>query len=245
MSATKLEELRLDAEELKKLLALATRQKVKDILSLDLRKVETDIIRLQEQMTKENEQNKASNSASAPIVSGGARCYDVKIMNYAWDQSDKFVKIFVTLKNVHSIPSDNISCEFKERSMALRVNGLEGRNHHLSILNLLEKINVEKSYWKVKNDNVIVYLVKSNSGQKWSHLTGGEKQVTDKKPPKYEPSDDPSSSIMGLLKQMYDDGDDEMKRTIAKAWASNQDKKTSVDMPGMPGMPSMPGMPGF
>ena len=72
-------------------------------------------------------------------------------------------------------------------------------------------------------------MAKVKIGQQWSHLTGVEKQTTDKKTPKYEPSDDPSSSIMGLLKQMYDDGDDDMKRTIAKAWASNQDKKPTLD----------------
>ncbi|KAK3907478.1 Calcyclin-binding protein [Frankliniella fusca] len=236
MTAARLEEMRLDAEELKSLLSSATRQKVKDLLSLDIRKVETDIIRLQEQLSKETEQNKASSSAPTPVTSTGGRCYDVKIMNYAWDQSDKFVKIFVTLKNVHTIPAENVSCDFKDRSMELHVNGLENRNHHLPILNLLEEIDVEKSYWKVKTDNVIVFMAKSKIGEKWSHITGVEKKVTEKKTPKYEPSDDPSSSIMGLLKQMYEDGDDEMKRTIAKAWSSNQDKKSTLD--DMPSMPS-------
>ncbi|XP_034235203.1 calcyclin-binding protein [Thrips palmi] len=230
MSVTKMEELRLDAEELKQLLSKATRQRVKDALSLDLRKLETEIIRIQEQISKENEESKAGSSTQTSIVASGARCYDVKITNYAWDQSEKFVKIFVTLKNIHTIPAENVTCDFKNRSMELRVNALENRNHHLPIVNLLEEINVEKSYFKVKNDNVIVYLAKSKVGESWSHLTGGEKKVTEKKPPpKYEPSDDPSSSIMGLLKQMYDDGDDEMKRTIAKAWASNQDQKSTVN----------------
>ncbi|KAE8749234.1 hypothetical protein FOCC_FOCC004141 [Frankliniella occidentalis] len=240
MTAAKLEEMRLDAEELKAFLSTATRQKVKDLLSLDIRKVETDIIRLQEQLSKESDQSKPSSSSSAPVASASGRCYDVKITNYAWDQSDKFVKIFVTLKNVHTLPADNISCDFKDRSMELHVNALESRNHHLPILNLLEDIDAEKSYWKVKNDNVIIYLVKSKYAQKWSHLTGVEKKVTEKKAPKYEPSPDgdPSSSIMGLLKQMYEDGDDEMKRTIAKAWSSNQDKKTTIDDMPMPSMPS-------
>lgn len=35
---------------------------------------------------------------------------------------------------------------------------------------------------------------------------------------------DPSAGVMNLLKQMYDDGDDEMKRTIAKAWTESRDK---------------------
>lgn len=237
MSATRLEELRCDAEELKQLHSLAVRQRVKDALSLDLRKLETEIIRIQEQIAKEKEENKAGSSSQSTIVASGTRCYDVKITNYAWDQSDKFVKIFVTLKNIHTLPAENVSCNFKNRSMELRVNALENRNHLLPIVNLLEEINVEKSYHKVKNDNVIVYLAKSQVGETWSHLTGAEKKVTEKKPPKYEPSatEDPSSSIMGLLKSMYDDGDDEMKRTIAKAWASNQDQKSTIpDMPPRP-----------
>ena len=39
--------------------------------------------------------------------------------------------------------------------------------------------------------------------------------------------EDPSAGIMNLMKKMYDDGDDDMKRTIAKAWTESQDKKAS------------------
>lgn len=31
---------------------------------------------------------------------------------------------------------------------------------------------------------------------------------------------------MNLMKQMYEEGDDEMKRTIAKAWTEARDKKS-------------------
>lgn len=30
----------------------------------------------------------------------------------AWDQSDKFLKIYVTLNGVHTLPKENIQCEF-------------------------------------------------------------------------------------------------------------------------------------
>lgn len=30
---------------------------------------------------------------------------------------------------------------------------------------------------------------------------------------------------MKLMKQMYDDGDDDMKRTIAKSWHESQEKR--------------------
>ena len=35
---------------------------------------------------------------------------------------------------------------------------------------------------------------------------------------------------MGMLKQMYDEGDDEMKRTLAKAWTESREKKGAGDM---------------
>ena len=46
------------------------------------------------------------------------------------------------------------------------------------------------------------------------------------KPPKVDKDEgDPSQGLMKLMKQMYDEGDDEMKRTIAKAWHESQEKR--------------------
>lgn len=36
---------------------------------------------------------------------------------------------------------------------------------------------------------------------------------------------DPSDGLMSMLKKIYDEGDDEMKRTINKAWSESQEKK--------------------
>ena len=45
------------------------------------------------------------------------------------------------------------------------------------------------------------------------------------KPPKMEKDDqDPGAGLMNIMKQMYNDGDDEMKRTISKAWHESQEK---------------------
>ena len=38
-------------------------------------------------------------------------------------------------------------------------------------------------------------------------------------------NDDPSSGLMNIMKKMYDTGDPEMKRMIAKAWTEGQEKK--------------------
>ena len=48
--------------------------------------------------------------------------------------------------------------------------------------------------------------------------------------PSLDKDEDPSSSIMKMMKQMYDDGDDEMKRTIAKAWTESREKQASGEL---------------
>lgn len=48
-----------------------------------------------------------------------------------------------------------------------------------------------------------------------------------------KPDEDPSAGIMNLMKKMYDEGDDDMKRTIAKAWTESQDKKAAGGVSGM------------
>ena len=46
------------------------------------------------------------------------------------------------------------------------------------------------------------------------------------KPPDVPDKDeDPGAGIMKLMQKMYDEGDDEMKRTIKKAWHESQEKK--------------------
>nr|CAD7447826.1 unnamed protein product [Timema bartmani] len=105
------------------------------------------------------------------------------------------------------------------RSVVLHVNGLDNKNYTLPITNLLEEINKDQSYWKVKTDNVTVFLAKKNIGSKWTHMTCSEKKALDSKLPKMDGAgEDPSGGLMDMMKHMYETGDDEMKRTIAKAW---------------------------
>lgn len=45
--------------------------------------------------------------------------------------------------------------------------------------------------------------------------------------------EDPQAGLMKLMKQMYDDGDDEMKRTIRKSWHEAQTKKDNLGAGGL------------
>ena len=46
---------------------------------------------------------------------------------------------------------------------------------------------------------------------------------------------DPGDSLMTMMKSMYESGDDEMKRTIAKAWTESREKMGTGGAPDEPG----------
>lgn len=218
----KIEELEQDIAELRALQAGAQRSRVQQVLLVELRKLETELLREKERL------GSATGGASAIPQAAQPRStvFTTKITDYAWDQSDKFVKLYVTLSGVHEIPSENVKSVFGTRRLELTVNALAGKNHSLLITNLMNDVLPESSYHKVKTDMVVVFLRKANTAN-WSHITELEKKAKEPKVPKPEvDGGDPSASLMNMMKQMYDEGDDEMKRTIAKAWTEARDKQT-------------------
>ncbi|XP_063386369.1 calcyclin-binding protein [Cydia fagiglandana] len=236
MSA-KITELKSDIEELNDLLKLAKRKKVQDVLSLEIRKLETELISLKD---KEESQKAAAAAAdSAPTTSnapsGSQKRYQIKLNGYGWDQSEKYVKVFVTLKNVQNVPKEQVYCKLTEHSMELHVDNLENKDYVLVINKLLEPIVVEDSHWKQKTDMVVIFLAKAQPNVKWSHMTSLEKKADDQHKNRFKTDDmmdkkDPQESIMSLMKNMYETGDDEMKRMISKAWYEGQQKKkTGID----------------
>ena len=80
---------------------------------------------------------------------------------------------------------------------------------------------------------IIVSLAKADA-KNWECVFREEKKATEKPLPKMDESKDPSESLMQLMKNMYETGDDEMKRTIAKAWTESREKMHTgdSDMPG-------------
>ncbi|GAB6023401.1 hypothetical protein CHUAL_008190 [Chamberlinius hualienensis] len=215
--------LTLDLDELQKLLNQAERTAVKEILLTQIRKYKNDIAILQ------NKEAKLDNKP--PTTGAGDRSYAVKLSNYAWDQSDKFVKLYITLNKVQTLPAENVKCEFSNKSMDLSINGLEKRNYSLILSDLLEQIVVDGSHFKVKTDMIVVFMKKEKSTN-WSHLTLRDKKAKEPKAPKMGEDADPSKGLMEMMKQMYDDGDDDMKRTIAKAWTESRNKSPEYDLGG-------------
>lgn len=125
------------------------------------------------------------------------------------------VSVDIRLKGVESLAAENVTCDFTESSLDLKVVGLDGQNHRFLKTNLEKDIVPRESNVKVKKNHVIVTLqkVKGDYGyESWSDLLakGRRKAAADKKK-------DPQDSIMGMMQDMYEDGDDSMKSIIGEA----------------------------
>jgi len=246
-------ETEADIKELKDLMESASRQKVKEILGIDLRRLETQLSSLKVDIGKANNRLQEQESKKSSVEGGGGKTPEYQIKNYSWDQSEKFVSVYLTgLAGLPALDQDKIKVTFAEQAVSVRVEDLNGKTFLFNINKTCHKIIPDKSSFKVKSDYLRVYLCKLNPGSSWSHFTAAEKAAADatkKSEPKMDESD-PSAGLMNMMKKMYDEGDDDMKRTIAKAWTEGQDKKMGggagmPDMPSMPGMPDMPSMPGM
>ncbi|XP_014437169.1 calcyclin-binding protein isoform X2 [Pelodiscus sinensis] len=148
----------------------ATRKRVYDILIAEKYKLEMEIKNLPAIKIKEE----AMEEEKPPTVG-----YTVKINSYGWDQSDKFVKIYITLNGVQQLPAENVQVHFTERSFDLLVKNLNGKNYSMTFNNLLKPISVEGSSRKIKTDMILV-LCKKKQDEKWDCLTQVEKESKEK-----------------------------------------------------------------
>lgn len=239
MSQQTIDNLILDLNELKQLADSAKRSRVQQLLSIDIRKLETDL-QHQKDLVAAKEKEQSSGGASKPPgpLPGDVKRYRIELKEYAWDQSDKFIKIFVTVNEVQQVPEESVNVEFTANSFNLMVNNLNNKDYVFTVNHLLHEIDPTKSYRKVKSDMVAIYLAKVKP-TKWTHMTVTAKRLQDMKDERMSKSTkdneaDPSSGLMKMMQQLYDNGDPDTKRMINKAWHESQNKKS--EMPNMPFM---------
>ncbi|VDN59764.1 unnamed protein product [Dracunculus medinensis] len=229
-------EIGKDVEELQKLLSIASRPFVKKILGELIIKRQKDacfshffLLNISPSFYVEKAETlkaKGNHFAVSQVSSSSLPLPTVKITDYAWDESQKFVKLYLTLPNVQSLPEDRIHISFSEKSLEVMVKDLMGKNYSLVIKGLAQPINVVQSSFKVqlKNDMLLIMMKKAKENEGWSCLTKADKDAKEKTKPKVDEHADPQESLMNMMKQMYEDGDDEMKRSIRKAWYESQNK---------------------
>jgi len=129
---------------------------------------------------------------------------------------------------VGTIPKEQIKCDFHTSSFDLIVKNLEGKSYRLVKTNLEKDIVPDKSKYIVKSDKIVIKLAKVKgeygSFDYWSKLTNEKKGVTGSKK-----SDDPSAGLMDMMKDMYDSGDDNMKKMIGETMMKQRRGELGAD----------------
>ncbi|CAF4108875.1 unnamed protein product [Adineta steineri] len=154
-----IQEVTTDIDEVKRLIDQTNRPRIKQNLELQQQKFEKELIQLQEKLQKQQQQ--ATDEAASNITaSARTQLYTKDISVYAWDQTDKFIKVYVqNLDGVGNLPENQIQCSFEKRPL-----------------------------------------------------------------PKLDNTKDSNESFMNMVEEMYEKGDDDTKRAIAKAWVQSKEK---------------------
>ena len=154
------------------------------------------------------------------------------IESFAWDQgayNTPTLTVFVDLPNVGTV-KDHVEVRFGTHSFDLRVLGLNGKNYRLVKENLEKDIVPHESTFVVKNNRVVIKLQKKKGEFSYDHWTA----LTSKK--KREESDsgktDPMVGLMDMMKNMYEEGDDSMRKIIGEAMlkSARGEKSNPLDM---------------
>uniref|UniRef100_A0A5B6ZBZ7 Calcyclin-binding protein n=1 Tax=Davidia involucrata TaxID=16924 RepID=A0A5B6ZBZ7_DAVIN len=215
------DELALDLEELRHLQSIAKRPRIVSIIS-------TEICNL-EKLSKEAVSAATSQTptpiSSTKVVPTPSLNY-VTLGSFSWDQDNDKVKIYVFLEGVEQEKMETV---FKPMSVDIKFNDVQGKNYRCAIPKLNKEIVPEKCKVLVKPTRVIITLFKASKGN-WLDLHFKE----DKLKPNVDKEKDPMAGIMDLMKNMYEEGDDEMKKTIAKAWTDARSGKTADPLKGYP-----------
>uniref|UniRef100_A0A915Q1U6 Calcyclin-binding protein n=1 Tax=Setaria digitata TaxID=48799 RepID=A0A915Q1U6_9BILA len=221
-------ELRRDLHELQNLRSIASRQLVKNILDEKINEFENKIKLLESMNSVDGcgDVPSVKQSKTEAVSSNIVPLATVKITNYAWDQSDKYVKLYLTIPDIHTVPQEQIAVTFAESEVEVNAHDVSSKNYSLIIKGLLKAINPSSSSFKQKT-NLLLIMMRKIEEENWKYLTKAEMQSKEKSTPKFDQKADPQESLMSLMKQLYDEGDDDMKRTICKAWHESQTKRNA------------------
>ena len=140
---------------------------------------------------------------------------------------------------------DKVKCDFTTSSFDVIISGVEGKNYRLSKSNLDKDIKPEGSKVRVKDGRVVLLLAKANSWDFWTDLVSKTKRSAGAGAGGGNGAGGADGGIMDMMKQMYDSGDDNMKRVIGQAWEKSQKERLMGGGAGGGGAAGMPGMGGL
>jgi calcyclin binding protein len=238
---TKIEERLLDAQAIELLAVNIERPSARVHLDALVKKLRSNSVPTS--TTPKSVIRRVNESSSTIHESISTSVKYIPINKFALDlggYNSPVVTLYLDIPNVGSISKENIGCHFTKSSFDLIVNDLHGKNYRLLKDNLDKDIDPEKSKYLVKKNKITIKLAKVKaeygSYDSWQNLSS-KKSKKSKEKMKTNPSD----SIMDMMKDMYDSGDDNMRKVIGETMLKqrNGELGKNQDMPSYPGMDNM------
>eukprot|EP01035_Chromulina_nebulosa_P020780 gene20780-26940_t len=233
-------------EEVQKLISIATYPGVKANLEKYLKELPLPITKpIEPEIIKPTINNKIDDITieSSPkktkiLPTVGAF---IPIEGYSWDQgayNTPILTIYIDLPNVGSV-KDKVKVEFGKHSFDLKIFDLDGKNYRLLKDNLEKDIIPDQSKVVVKSNKLLLKLHKVKgeySYDNWTALTAKKGRDESKEAEKKK---DPMGGIMDMMKDMYEDGDENMKKIIGEAMMKSQRGEKPDAPSGLDEMPDM------
>jgi hypothetical protein len=123
---------------------------------------------------------------------------------------------------------DNIDCEFTDIGFVFRILSFNGKNYRLKISPLYDLIDPADSKFKVKSKSITIDQVKRKK-KHWPDIKQ-TKSLT-KEADEIGKKKNPSAGLMGMMKEFYETGDENIKRTIAESWQKASENKMMGTQP--------------
>jgi calcyclin binding protein len=150
------------------------------------------------------------------------------------------VTVYVPLEGIGKHDRAKISCQFTSGSFDLIVSDFEGgANYRLLNDNLEHEIDVSQSKFVIKPNKIIIKLGKVKSGTEswssydsWTQLSSKKSKDKNATGTGGKKKDDPMGGIMDMMKDMYESGDDNMKKVIGEAMYKQRMGQKPEDMMG-------------
>jgi len=177
---------------------------------------------------------------TTPIITSTTNKYQTFPTHYfdCGEYNSPLVTIYVPLTGIGTHDKSKISCNFTSTSFDLIVSDFtDGKSYRLLNDNLEKEIDVSKSKYVIKPNKILIKLGKVKGEYSYDHWT--ELTAKKKKESKGGKSkEDPAAGIMDLMKDMYESGDDNMKKMIGETMYKQRTGQLGKDgaMGGMGGM---------
>lgn len=205
-------ELEADLKEIDRLLSMSTRNYSKEIL-ISLR------------LTTAQELKSLPEGSSEPSSQDDEGIIWKPIDRFSWEQTDNEVKIYVTcLEGLKSHPKENIRLHTTKDSVTVSIKNFQNVNHRLKFPKLTNDITSGKV--TQKSNGFSVTLIKKDK-TRWDTLVPKKVVPVKEQEEEEEKGDtkDAGDSLMKMMKELYETGDDDMKKTIAEAWSKAKNKE--------------------